>query len=93
VCGGGGIVNLLKMQGGSNMTGTNSDLFTHKSFRLYSNHRVYQYFILFYRSKYSNVYCAQSCFIHVPDIFQFEVCSGGEYGVEDGKELGLCFKT
>jgi hypothetical protein len=28
----------LKLQGGSNMTGTNCDLFTHKSSRFYLNH-------------------------------------------------------
>jgi hypothetical protein len=30
------------VQGGSNMTGTNCDLFTHKSSRLYLNHLVYR---------------------------------------------------
>jgi hypothetical protein len=31
----------FKIQGGSNMTGTNCDLFTHKSSRSYLNHLVY----------------------------------------------------
>jgi hypothetical protein len=30
------------IQGGSNMTGTNCDLFTHKSSRSYLNHLVYE---------------------------------------------------
>jgi hypothetical protein len=29
------------VQGGSNLTGTNCDLFTHKSFRSYLNHLVF----------------------------------------------------
>jgi hypothetical protein len=32
----------LIIQGGSNMTGTNCDLFTHKSSRSYLNHLVYK---------------------------------------------------
>ena len=36
------LLNLkLQLQGGSNMTGTNCDLFTHKSSRSYLNHLVY----------------------------------------------------
>jgi hypothetical protein len=31
------------IQGGSNMTGTNCDLFTHKSSRSYLNHLVYMH--------------------------------------------------
>jgi hypothetical protein len=31
----------LLVQGGSNMTGTNCDLLTHKSFRSYLNHLVF----------------------------------------------------
>jgi hypothetical protein len=34
---------LQHIQGGSNMTGTNCDLFTHKSSRSYLNHLVYAY--------------------------------------------------
>jgi hypothetical protein len=33
-------VNAHKLQGGSNMTGTNCDLFTHKWSRSYLNHLV-----------------------------------------------------
>jgi hypothetical protein len=33
-------VNIVLIQGGSNMTGTNCDLFTHKSSRSYLNHLV-----------------------------------------------------
>jgi hypothetical protein len=32
---------LVKVQGGSNVTGTNCDLFTHKSSRSYLNHLVF----------------------------------------------------
>jgi hypothetical protein len=32
----------LKIQGGSNMTGTNCDLFTHNQSRSYLNHLVYR---------------------------------------------------
>jgi hypothetical protein len=35
----GGVLRII--QGGSNMTGTNCDLFTHKSSRSYLNHLVY----------------------------------------------------
>jgi hypothetical protein len=38
VCGGGGD----NVQGGSNMTGTNCDLFTHKQSRSYLNHLVHR---------------------------------------------------
>jgi hypothetical protein len=31
----------MEIQGGSNMTGTNCDLFTHKSSRSYLNHLVH----------------------------------------------------
>jgi hypothetical protein len=34
------------IQGGSNMTGTNCDLFTHKSSRSYLNHLVYSRILL-----------------------------------------------
>jgi hypothetical protein len=34
------VVAYYKVQGGSNMTGTNCDLFTHKSSRSYLNHLV-----------------------------------------------------
>jgi hypothetical protein len=33
-------VQVLYIQGGSNMTGTNCDLFTHNKFRSYLNHLV-----------------------------------------------------
>jgi hypothetical protein len=33
----------MNVQGGSNMTGTNCDLFTHKSSRSYLNHLVFIY--------------------------------------------------
>jgi hypothetical protein len=33
----------LQVQGGSNMTGTNCDLFTHKEFRSYLNHLVFRF--------------------------------------------------
>jgi hypothetical protein len=37
----------FEIQGGSNMTGTNCDLFTHKSSRSYFNHLVrHRYFLL-----------------------------------------------
>jgi hypothetical protein len=36
---------LLYIQGGSNMTGTNCDLFTHRSSRSYLNHLVFTYFL------------------------------------------------
>jgi hypothetical protein len=36
----------IDIQGGSNMTGTNCDLFTHKSSRSYLNHLVFHSFII-----------------------------------------------
>jgi hypothetical protein len=36
-----------KLQSGSNMTGTNCDLFTHKSSRSYLNHLVHGAFVVF----------------------------------------------
>ena len=38
--------NVAKLQGGSNMTGTNCDLFTHKSSRSYLNHLVLSFSII-----------------------------------------------
>jgi hypothetical protein len=36
------VINECIIQGGSNMTGTNCDLFTHKSSRSYLNHFVHK---------------------------------------------------
>ena len=52
---------IMYVQGGSNMTGTNSDLFTHKSSRSYLNHLVYMYVLCnpcMYVRKYACM-CAQ----------------------------------
>ena len=45
-------LEINEIQGGSNMTGTNCDLFTHKSSRSYLNHLVlpnlFQLFVIIY---------------------------------------------
>jgi hypothetical protein len=52
-------------QGGSNMTGTNCDLFPHKSSRSYLNHLVYMYYVCMYVYTYYVCVCVCACtYVH-----------------------------
>ena len=60
---------LIYVQGGSNMTGTNCDLFTNKSSRSYLNHLAYPYTVCVLRVWVCVCVCVCVMYIHNAHVF------------------------
>jgi hypothetical protein len=90
---------LIVIQGGSNMTGTNCDLFTHNQSRSYLNHLVYKKFVLHLVIVTLPIIALRTCVREVPifNLLETDGCYSGfpEYvresvGIIDSAKLSSC---